>query len=334
MAVTIKDIAKHTGLSIKTVSNVLHHKPYYSKETEEKVLEAVEKYGYIANANAAALRSARDKNVAIIFDDMTNPFYFIMTDRIAGRLKNGGVDATIYSTYGRSGIVDRQLAEKILSGKTDAIVSMIAFGEDACRLVHRRGVPAVLLGRDGTQDGIESLFADDEQGGYMATKHLIERGHRRIIYLGAAKGLDVSERRAGGYRRALEEAGIEPDESLIVQYREFDRTLQKNMDLFMEYLYGSGATAVFAFNDNFAYRIMRRLDAIGKNVPQDFAVVGYDNLQDYLKLPLWLTTVGVDFLRMANAATDYVLAKIKGEDVHLAQFCSRQEPFLVRGRST
>ena len=189
---------------------------------------------------------------------------------------------------------------------------MIAFGEDACRLVHRRGVPAVLLGRDGTQDGIESLFADDEQGGYMATKHLIERGHRRIIYLGAAKGLDVSERRAGGYRRALEEAGIEPDESLIVQYREFDRTLQKNMDLFMEYLYGSGATAVFAFNDNFAYRIMRRLDAIGKNVPQDFAVVGYDNLQDYLKLPLWLTTVGVDFLRMANAATDYVLAKIKG----------------------
>lgn len=123
--VTLKDIAAKTGLSVNTVSRVLNKKPYYTKEVEEKVNAACKELGYIVDMNASGLRSGSTHTIAILFDDLVNPFYSYTTDIISRRFEEKGYNSIIFANNGRTAYVDYEQMRNVMARKPDGILSFL-----------------------------------------------------------------------------------------------------------------------------------------------------------------------------------------------------------------
>lgn len=166
--VTLKDIAAKTGLSVNTVSRVLNKKPYYTKEVEEKVTAACKELGYIVDMNASGLRSGSTHTIAILFDDLINPFYSYTTDIISKRFEENGYNTIIFSNNGKSAYVDYEMMRSVMARKPDGILSFWSRKRIWSILSNRQGIPFVIFGRDGSPYGMVGIDADEEYGGYLA----------------------------------------------------------------------------------------------------------------------------------------------------------------------
>ena len=147
--VTLKDIAARTGLSVNTVSRVLNKKPYYTKEVEEKVTTACKELGYIVDMNASGLRSGSTHTIAILFDDLTNPFYSYTTDIISKRFEEKGYNSIIFSNNGKSAYVDYDMIRSVVARKPDGILSFLEPAADMVNFIKDTGIPFEIFGRDG-----------------------------------------------------------------------------------------------------------------------------------------------------------------------------------------
>ena len=183
--ITLKDIAAKTGLSVNTVSRVLNKKPYYTKEVEEKVTAACKELGYIVDMNASGLRSGSTHTIAIIFDDLINPFYSYTTDIISKRFEEVGYNSIIFSNNGKTAYVDYELMRSVMARKPDGILSFLEPTEDMVGFIKDTGIPFVIFGRDGEPYGMCGVNADEEYGGYVAGKHLLDCGYRKLAYIGS-----------------------------------------------------------------------------------------------------------------------------------------------------
>lgn len=326
--VTLKDIANATGLSVNTVSRVIAKRPYYTKAVEEKVAAAVKELGYIGNSVAASLRSGSSKTIAIVFDDFINPFYSIVTNFIARTLRDYEYDTMIFSNYGKGGFMSYELAKQVLSRKVDGIISFLQPEKKIISFIKNSGVPFIVLGRDSTKDGIDSLCSDDLEGGRIATQHLIDKGHREICYIGSDKNISVDIERFSGYKKALRDNGIEFDSKRVVYLNEYEDM----NELCEKLLCDMDAKAFFCFNDIFSFHVVRIFGERGFSFPKDYSIVGYDNIQSYLLLPKILTTITVDYKDLSDKAVELMLAKInKREDNN---FRILHEVSLVQGQTT
>ena len=155
--VTLRDIAEKTGLSVNTVSRVLNKKPYYTKEVEEKVNAACKELGYIVDMNASGLRSGSTRTVAILYDDLVNPFYSYTTDIISKRLEERGYNCIMFSNNDRSPYVDYELMRNVMARKPDAILSYLEPQSDLLDFIKNTGIPFVIFGRDGTPYGMTGI---------------------------------------------------------------------------------------------------------------------------------------------------------------------------------
>ena len=172
--ITLRDIAAKTGLSVNTVSRVLNKKPYYTKEVEEKVNAACKELGYIVDMNASGLRSGSTHTIAILFDDLINPFYSYTTDIISKRFEEVGYNSIIFSNNGKSAYVDYEMMRSVMARKPDGILSFLEPAEDMVDFIKETGIPFVIFGRDGAPYGMCGVCADEEYGGYVAGKHLLD----------------------------------------------------------------------------------------------------------------------------------------------------------------
>ncbi len=307
--VTIRDIAAETGLSLNTVSKVLNKKPYYSKATEKRVMQAVAKLGYVPNSIASSLRAGHSKTVAIVFDDLINPFYSVMTLSIAQSLSQSHYDVMMFSNYGVSSFLDSALFNKIVSRKIDAVASFLEPQPDLVDTIVASKIPFLLVGRTLNDSRIDAIYSDDFDGGRMATDHLIERGHRKIAYIGAHPAISVDANRFSGYKKSLEDHAIAFRSEYVAYFSDY-----QTFEALAQWLTEIPVDAVFCFNDSFSYSIIKELHKRGKHVPEDYAWVGYDNIQRALSFPLNLTTVSIDTDRMSKQTVEVLLKKIKNDD--------------------
>lgn len=326
--VTLKDIAEYTGLASNTVSRVINNRPYFSKEVEEKVKQAIDKLGYISNASASALKSGSTRTVAIAYDDMLNPFYSYMTSIMAKRFSQEGYDSVIFSNHGRSAFIDRDMLRKILARNPDAIVSFIEPATETKSLLAEYAVPFLVFGRDGSVSGFDSVCADEVEGGKLAGRHLGALGRSAYYYIGSERTVKVCTDRLEGYRAGLSEYGVTlPDENV------FFRKEYASEALFDKLAVNPGA-AVFCYSDMLAFETLRVLTEKGFRTPQDFAIVGYDNVQGMLGLPDFITTIDVDTHQMADVGAEVLLLKIRNDKYRNREFNKYHTPRLIRGQTT
>jgi LacI family transcriptional regulator len=304
MAVTIYDVAKRAGVGIGTVSRVLNNSPSVAETTRQKILVAIRELDYHPNAIAQRLSLRKTLTIAVIAPFFTRSAFVERLRGVEAAIAESEYDLILYNVE-TTAKRDACFADVAGSQRVDGvlIVSLPPSDGDVARFT-KAGVSTVLV--DAHHPVLSTVTVDDMAGGYLATQHLIGLGHRKIAYvsdpLESPFRFTSSSHRYQGYRRALAEANIpfRPD------YHQFDEHGQRQARDATRRLLDlpDPPTAIFAASDTQAIGALEALRGRGLRVPQDIAVVGYDDIEvaEYLGLttirqPLFETgTKGVELL--------------------------------------
>lgn len=277
--ITIKEIAEKTGYSVNTVSRALSNRGEISKLTAEKIRDAAEKLGYFPNLLARGLAGKQTKTIGLIMGDTQNPFHWPIVEGIQKELtKNGQKLVLANSEETPEGLKNAIIL--LLSSQVDGLLMFFPDGgEDSLRLLHERNVPTVLMGTRSEVVPTSCVDIDDVLGGYLATLHLINRGCKRLSYIGGWNGTFPSEKRYEGYCRAIQETG---DGNVCKTPLIFNAlpSLKGGYDCAskIDFL-GLKIDGILAHNDLLAMGIMHNLLERGIKVPEQVAVFGFDNIQ-------------------------------------------------------
>lgn len=309
--VTLKDIAEDLNLTINTVSQALRGGKRVSERTRERVLRRTEEMGYIPNGSASSLRSGRSHIIAVVFENLINPYYFIMTDLLDKELFKQGYNLMIFSARYSGDFhsyLDANLAKHILRSNVDGIISFLEPAENLDKIMQQSKVPLIVISREDKAKKYSTILTNDVMGGYLATEHLIENGRRRIAFLMAPQNIKSCTDRFEGYRRALSDHHIPFDENLVI-----------DLDPYREDTAGAVANALdkgirfdgmFCFNDMFALEMMKFFGDRNIRIPEDVAIMGYDDIIDTLQMPFPLSTISVDKSMVVKYAIEYILGHL------------------------
>lgn len=315
--VTLKDIAAEAGVSITTVSNVVHKRANrVSPEMVARIWAIIEREHYVPSMTARTLANADSSIIGMIThmtpqnigSTMSDPFLGTFVDGIERRTRENGYFLMIRS------VEDARALESISrSWHLSGLILTGMFQDEFFECVKKLGIPFVLIDSYIDQPDIYSIGLEDEKGGYIATRHLLEKGHRVIAFASPTiRAGGVVEQRLIGYRRALSEFGVPFDPSLV-----FTQEISVEEGRRLGYLLSEKKeiTGVFASADILAAGIMTGLREKGVCVPRDKSIVGFDdNYLSQLTNPT-LTTIHQDAEQKGMLAADMILAQLRGEPI-------------------
>lgn len=294
----MKDIAACTGYSVNTVSHALNGKPDIPPHTREYIVTTAKEMGYIGNTLAGSLRSGFTKTVAIIISDISNPFFAVMVKLLEAELRQSKYSTLIMNTDEDAALEKEHVMSAISKNVDGVIICPTQQNDEAIHLLKQNHIPFVLMGRCFEGHKFESVLGDDFLCGYLAADHLLRLGHRRILFLNAPSYISSSQERQNGYKKALQDAGVEFDPALV---RTVDIVSHDAESLLSGLLHqGAEFSAIFTFSDLLAWETMYVLNANGYSVPKDFSLVSIDNLQSHIRYPFPLTSVDVSKEQMAS----------------------------------
>lgn len=289
--VTLRQVAEHAGVSQTTASLVLSGSPAIPEITREKVFSSIEQLGYVYNRIAANLRSnSSPSTIGLVFADLGNPYYTELLIGIHQELNEFGQTVILGTTFESAEIQDRLLAT-MLEHRVDGIIMFPVPGssrEPIDRIRHF-GIPVVLINRNYPDTHCDYVGIDNVMGGQLATEHLIRKGHRRIAFLGGLSQLSSWQGRKQGYEKALRQAELDIDNSLVI---ESSNTRQGGVEAMQKILNISNPpTAVFCYNDIIAVGALVRMKEMGLIPGKDIAIVGFDDIPEGAIISPKLTTV-------------------------------------------
>jgi LacI family transcriptional regulator len=314
--VRLKDIADKTGFSTNTVSLALRQSPRIPLATREVIQRAADELNYLPNHVAKSLVSRETKTIGLVLTDINNPALTQTAQAIELALAERGY-GTLFATSNNNMDEETRTIEMFRSRQVDG---MLIYPTSHRKLEHivrlrRANIPVVLLVHD-PDAAVDAVSIDDRHGAYKATRHLIETGHRRIGIMDASTPLGNVEKREG-YLMALSEAGIDFDPAIAVdpQGHSSVRGFSTMAVLMSQPI---PPTAVFAANDSLAIGALRWCAKHGLRVPQDVAIIGFDNIEygEYASVPLSTVNYAADVL--SRLAVDRLMRLIAARD-HLPE---------------
>lgn len=325
-AVTLLDVAGHVGVSRATVSLVLRNSPRVAAETRDRVLEAFEQLGYVYNRHAASMRSNSTQTVAVVVNDITNPYFSTLIRAIEATLGRQGF-VTFLGNSDESAERQTWFLETVRQHNIDGIVICPAETTTAAdvRRVLAWRIPVVFASRYVQGVDVDYVGVDNHRGMALATSHVIGLGHRRIAMVGGHSRSSTGRERQTGYLEALEKARIRRDERLIVPSR---LTREEGKRIICELLRQKNPpTAAVCGNDVIAFGVMLGLRSMGLEPGRDFAVVGFDDIPEAALWEPALTTVQVPQDRIGRHAAELLLQRISDGPARPARVVV--EPSLV-----
>jgi LacI family transcriptional regulator len=319
--VTLKDIAQYTGLSIMTVSRVVRERPDVSSASRRRVLAAVQRLGYIPNPAARQLVSRtsaphQDRIIGTIFsrEVVTSHSYFAgIIQGIADEARRW--DCHLLFGYGLSESAESlEYPKMIRDMMTRWIVLVGKVSPRFVRQLRGNGFSLVLADMNPPIRDVGAVVCDDAAGAYDATRHLIKLGHEHIALIRGPARHPFFDALAGGHRRALSEAGVEPSEGFV---RETTLTPQGGYDAMAALLkLPRRPTAVFT-NDDLAIGALRAIHDGGLRVPEDIAIVGFDDIEYAAHTTPPLTTIAVPKEEMGRLAVRQAIAQMEQGERHV-----------------
>ncbi|MDM0111214.1 LacI family DNA-binding transcriptional regulator [Variovorax sp. J22R133] len=308
-AVTILDVAAAAEVSKSTVSLVLKNSPLIPAETAERVREAARKLGYVYNSRAGELRGRTSKTIGVIVNDLTNPFFAEILVGVERKLVEAGYIVLMAHTnedVERQDQVLRTMREQGAAG----LVLCPAYGTPRTlpKEVEAWGMPLVVMIRTLGPGKYDFAGADNERGIYAATRHLLEAGHTRIGFLGGRTGV-VLEQRLKGFRAALAEHQLAFDEDLLVPAQPTRKGGYDTMSALLDKK--PQPTAAVCYNDVVAFGALSALGERGMHAGQDFAVMGFDNVQDAAHSNPPLSTIDIRPGELGEHAAAILLDRIQ-----------------------
>ena len=311
-SITMKDVAKEAGVSIKTVSNVVNDYQFVSTATRAKVRAAIDKLGYVVNLSARNLRTGQSGIIGLVIPDLQLPYFAQLSTLVIGEAKKIGlrviVEPTLYSREGElSALHGSELA--LLDG---LIYSPLELGQDDVDQL-KVDYPLVLIGERIFTDTVDHIATENVEGAKKATSYLLQTGCRNIAVLGTHPGEEVGSAalRFEGYKQALEEYGVEFDERLVmpsIMWNRIDGT--KAMKAMLDQ--GLVPDGVVALNDMLASGAMHAIQMHGLSIPGDVSVIGFDNSDDSQYLSPALTSIAPGLEAVARLSVKVLKNRIEG----------------------
>ena len=333
----MQDVALIAGVSIKTVSNVINDYPHVRPATRDRVLAAIEQLGYRPNLSARGLRSGKTGIIGLAVPELRENYFAELADAVIRAAEKKGLGVVVEQTNG-----DRETELRVISRArmhyTDGILfSPVGMGQADASLLDVP-FPLVLLGERIFGGPADHVTMHNVTSAMAAVEHLLSLGRRRIALVGAEGDDQRSDAsswslRVRGYRKALEEAGIPCDEHLIRHTSHWDRAVGAAAvhDMIAE---GHTFDAVFALNDALALGVLRGLQEAGLRVPEDVAVVGFDNVDESQFAVPSLTTVDPGREEIAATAVDLLVERIHEKGVKAPPRTVKASFSLVTREST
>lgn len=309
---TLAEIAKEAGVSVSTVSKVLHNRSDVSSKTRAKVQRLLERYGYLARHRPAASAVLRGGLIDFVINELDSPWAVELIRGAEEVLHGIGMSLVVSATHGRTRLARQWLDSLATRPTLGAILVVPELTTAQHEELRRLGIPFALVAPvDEPAPGVPWVGATNWPGGLAATRHLIELGHRRIAIISGPQRRLTSRARADGYRSALEEAGL-PFDPELVRYGDFTHDLAHRHALDLLAL-DRRPTAIFAGSDHQALGTFRAAATLGLRIPEDLSVVGFDDLPFADWVTPRLTTVRTPLADMTALAARMVLQLIAGE---------------------
>ncbi|WP_428241260.1 LacI family DNA-binding transcriptional regulator [Gynuella sp.] len=304
---TIRQISKHAQVSIATVSRVINNSKWVAEATREKVLDAINELGYRSNKTPGSIDSFRSNIVGLVVSDLSGPFFGDMMHNIEDVLRQEGRQMIVSNGHGDLS-QEREAIHFLLKHHCDALILHLdaMSDEEIIGFVQAQKTPVVLINRYIPALAKNCIAMDNEQGGYLAAKSLLDRGHRKLVCLTGPLFKPDARSRFQGFRRAVEEYGLRFSEDRVVEAdfnessgaKAISRILKRNLPF----------TGVVCGNDLMAIGAIRRLQEYQLKVPDDVSVVGYDDVMLAGYFQPSLATVRVPVNRMAQQAAKLAIS--------------------------
>ncbi|MFI6740232.1 LacI family DNA-binding transcriptional regulator [Nonomuraea sp. NPDC050451] len=306
---TMADIAAQAGVSVSTVSKVLHGRSDVSAKTRGKVQRLLGQHGYTLPGRYEHPGGL----IEFVINELDNPWAVELIRGAEEALQAEGMGLVVSAVHKRSNLARQWLDDLSTRGSLGAILVISELSADQERELRRLGIPFVVV-QPSVDEGpdVPSVGSTSWNGGFTATRHLIELGHRRIAMITGPAHRLTSRARLDGYRAALDQVGIEVDPALI---RHGDYSHEPAYHRALELLdLPDRPTAVFAGNDIQALATYRAARARGLRVPEDLSVVGFDDLSFAQWISPTLTTVRQPLANMAGMAARMLMQLINGQE--------------------
>jgi LacI family transcriptional regulator len=311
---TIRDIAKLAGVSTATISRVLNNKPDVDPATRERVLRIVEEQQFVPSITASGLPNGRSRLIGVLIPDLTWPLIPDLMRGIGEVVGSTSYELILYSITeanhekDRSDVIDRIVGTRLAAG---LLAVFPGRSSEHLAQLHSRDFPVVLIDDQGIPpEGIPWIGADNRVGAYEATRHLIRLGHRRIAHIQGPLKYEVSHDRYQGYCDALNEANISLDPDLVLEGDFMPPTGRACTHAFLDLPAWKRPTAIFAGSDYMAYGAISAAEQRGLRIPDDVAVVGFDDNPSSAHMEPALTTVRQPFYEMGRRACEILLALV------------------------
>ncbi|GIG25528.1 LacI family DNA-binding transcriptional regulator [Cellulomonas denverensis] len=309
---TMHDVALVAGVSVKTVSNVINGYPHIRPGTKQRVEEAIDQLGYRVNITARSLRQGRTGMIGLAVPELSLPYFAELAETIIRVAEETGTLVLIEQTNANRAREIEALGSRMRHLTDGLIFSPLALGQEDVDLF-AVDFPLVLLGERVFGGPADHVTMDNVAAARAATEHLIARGRRRIAVIGAHPGerVGTAALRVRGYRDAMAAAGIPVDERLVAEAGAWHRSTG---DAAMTALLDLGVEidAVFGLNDAVALGAMHALRLRGLRVPEDVAVIGFDDIEEAAYSAPTLTSVAPGLEQIARTAVAYLRERIDG----------------------
>jgi LacI family transcriptional regulator len=329
--ITIYDVAKKAGVAISTVSRVLNDSPYVSEETKTKVQQAIESLDFRPQVNARMLAKRQPQIIAVAVPTFTTPFFNEVLKGVKDEIAKLDLDFIIYNTGSED--PEENFRRFIDRGIPDGLVIFsIEITEEIDKRLKDYDIPIIIVGSD--HPNYDYFYWDNYKGGYIAGEHLAQQGYKKIGMIRSHSKSRVSDQREKGFRAALEKFNIELDEKYLVtgitrKHAGFSEEagfeaikILSERDAIPE--------ALFCSNDSQAIGAIFALNKMGLSVPEDVAILGYDNI----KISRYLDVSSIDQLMydVGTRSIQRLAERYKNKDLPLKQ--SVIEPILIPRKST
>ena len=310
--ITQYTIAEKAGVSAITVSRVINNKPDVNPKTRKKILKIINELNYVPNLLAKSLKSGKSKTIGVIVSNLYNPFFNDVLCGINEILNKKGYSIIVCNSNNSINEEEKNVLT-LIEKRVDGIL-ITPVGKKSLDIMHLQKIkiPSVLFMSHINLIKSDYVGFNDQLGSFQAAEHLISRGHKKILYLHGPTNFSLTNERLRGFKKALFEYGIEKDESLFKEVTNPNMT--EGYKIVKEILcQKQNFTAIATFNDYVAIGVLKAVLERNLKVPEDIAIIGYDDIEFASLSIIPLTTIQLPKFLLGKCAAQILLSKMIGQ---------------------
>ena len=310
--ITIKDVAKEVNVSVTTISRVLNNKPDVSEATKKKVEKAIEKMGYNPNKIAQGLVLKKSNSIGLIIPDINNPFFPELIKGVERTAKKLGYSLILCNTDNDK-IEEKESIFLLRSKQVDGIILSLSLeNKEALKELEKERYPIVQIDRRIKDSIYPAITIDNKKSAYIATEYLIKQGHRKIGHITGDLSTETAINRFKGFRQALKDHNISYKKEWLL---EGDYSIESGKEMMENIIkLKNRPTALFLANDLMAFGAYETIFKYNYSIPEDFSIIGHDNIEITSFVKPGLTTMDQPKYRLGEIAAKNLIKIIENKD--------------------